>query len=89
MENFNEMHDYNSGYFKAILDIYNVIDYITNDTTCKYFLKSKKKYSTYINSMLKLLLESPLVLDNFREHGGFDYADNVRVNAQTGEMFEI
>lgn len=87
MENLTEMHDYNSGYFKAILDIYNVINYVTNFPTCKYFLKSKKKYSTYVNSMLKLLLENPSVLDSFREHGGFDDDGIVRVNAQTGEMF--
>lgn len=86
MENLIEMHDYNSGYFKAILDIYHTIDHITNEPAYKYFLKSKKKYSACINSMLKMLLENPLTLDNFRGHGGF-YADNVKINTQTGVMF--
>ena len=53
MERMNEM--YNKGYFKALLDIRNEVEFLTNNMT---ELKSKKKYSKLIQSMMKLLTEN-------------------------------
>ena len=82
MEYVNEM--YNRGYFKALLDIRNEIEYLTNNMT---ELKSKKKYSKLIQSMMKLLTENSELRDDFRMYGGFRYHDNdLVINLSTGEM---
>ena len=82
MERVNEM--YNKGYFKALLDIRNEIEYLTNNMT---ELKSKKKYSKLIQSMMKLLTENSKLRDNFMTYGGFKYCDNnLVINPNTGEM---
>lgn len=82
MEHMNEM--YNKGYFKALLDIRNEIEYLTNNMT---ELKSKKKYSKLIQSMMKLLTENSKLRDDFRMYGGFKYRDNnLVINPNTGEM---
>ena len=81
-EYMNEM--YNKGYFKALLDIRNEIEYLTNNMT---ELKSKKKYSKLIQSMMKLLTENSELRDDFRVYGGFKYRDNnLVINPNTGEM---
>ena len=81
-EYMNEM--YNKGYFKALLDIRNEIEYLTNNMT---ELKSKKKYSKLIQSMMKLLTENSELRDDFRMYGGFKYHDNnLVVNSNTGEI---
>ena len=75
---------YNRGYFKALLDIRNEIEYLTNNMT---ELKSKKKYSKLIQSMMKLLTENSELRDDFRTYGGFQYRDNnLVVNSNTGEI---
>ena len=75
---------YNRGYFKALLDIRNEIEYLTNNMT---ELKSKKKYSKLIQSMMKLLTENSELRDDFRMYGGFKYCDiNLVINPNTGEM---
>ena len=75
---------YNRGYFKALLDIRNEIEYLTNNMT---ELKSKKKYSKLIQSMMKLLTENSELRDDFRMYGGFKYHDNnLVINPNTGEM---
>ena len=82
MERVNEM--YNKGYFKALLDVRNEIEYLANNMT---ELKSKKKYSKLIQSMMKLLTENSELRDDFRTYGGFKYCDNnLVVNSNTGEI---
>ena len=81
-EYMNEM--YNKGYFKALLDIRNEIEYLTNNMT---ELKSKKKYSKLIQSMMKLLTENSELRDDFRVYGGFKYRDNnLVISPNTGEI---
>ena len=75
---------YNRGYFKALLDVRNEIEYLTNNMT---ELKSKKKYSKLIQSMMKLLTENSELRDDFRMYGGFQCRDNnLVINLNTGEM---
>lgn len=75
---------YNRGYFKALLDIRNEIEYLTNNMT---ELKSKKKYAKLIQSMMKLLTENSELRDDFRTYGGFQCRDNnLVINPNTGEM---
>ena len=82
MEYVNEM--YNKGYFKALLDIRNEVEYLTNNMT---ELKSKKKYAKLIQSMMKLLTENSELRDDFRTYGGFQYRDNnLVISMHTGEM---
>lgn len=82
MEYMNEMYD--KGYFKALVDIRNEIEYLTNNMT---ELKSKKKYAKLIQSMMKLLTENSELRDDFRMYGGFQYRDNnLVINLNTGEM---
>ena len=82
MEYINEMYD--KGYFKALVDIRNEIEYLTNNMT---ELKSKKKYAKLIQSMMKLLTENSELRDDFRIYGGFQYRNNnLVINPNTGEM---
>ena len=75
---------YNRGYFKALLDVRNEIEYLTNNMT---ELKSKKKYSKLIQSMMKLLTENSELRDDFRMYGRFQCRDNnLVINLNTGEM---
>ena len=84
MEYINEMYD--KGYFKALVDIRNEIEYLTNNMT---ELKSKKKYSKLIQSMMKLLTENSELRDDFRTYGGFKCRDNnLVINLNTGEMLQ-
>ena len=82
IEKINTM--YNRGYHKALIDIRNEIEYLTNNIT---ELKSKKKYAKLIQSMMKLLTENSELLDDFRTYGGFQCCDNnLVINPNTGEM---
>lgn len=82
MEYMNEMYD--KGYFKALLDIRNEIEFLTDNMT---EIKSKKKYAKLIQSMMKLLTENSELRDDFRTYGGFKYCDNnLVINPNTGEM---
>lgn len=82
MEYINEMYD--KGYFKALLDIRNEIEFLTNNMT---ELKSKKKYVKLIQSMMKLLTENSELRDDFKMYGGFKYRDgNLVINLNTGEI---
>ena len=84
MEYMNTM--YNRGYFKALLDVRNEIEYLANNMT---ELKSKKKYVKLIQSMMKLLTENSELRDDFRTYGGFQYHDNnLVINSNTGEMLQ-
>ena len=84
MEHMNEMYD--KGYFKALLDIRNEIEFLTNDMT---ELKSKKKYAKLIQSMMKLLTENSELREDFRMYGGFQYHNNnLVINPNTGEMLQ-
>lgn len=84
MEYMNEMYD--KGYFKALLDIRNEIEFLTNDMT---ELKSKKKYAKLIQSMMKLLTENSELREDFRMYGGFQYHNNnLVINPNTGEMLQ-
>ena len=82
MEYMNEMYD--KGYFKALFDIRNEIEFLTNNMI---ELKSKKKYAKLIQSMMKLLTEDSKLRDDFRMYGGFQYHNNnLVINPNTGEM---
>lgn len=82
MEYMNEIYD--KGYFKALLDIRNEIEFLTDNMT---ELKSKKKYAKLIQSMMKLLTENSELRDDFRTYGGFQCHDNnLVINPNTGEM---
>ena len=83
MEYINEIYD--KGYFKALLDVRNEIEFLTNNMTK---LKSKKKYAKLIQSMMKLLTENSELRDNFRVYGGFKYwnFNNLVINPNTGEI---
>lgn len=82
MEYVNEM--YNKGYFKALLDVRNEIEYLANNMT---ELKSKKKYAKLIQSMMKLLTENSELRDDFMTYGGSKYHDNnLVINLSTREM---
>ena len=84
MEYMNEMYD--KGYFKALLDIRNEIEFLTNNET---ELKSKKKYAKLIQSMMKLLTENSELRDDFRTYGGFQYYNNnLVINPNTGEILQ-
>ena len=84
MEYMNEMYD--KGYFKALLDIRNEIEFLTNNMT---ELKSKKKYAKLIQSMMKLLTENSKLRDDFRTYGGFQYYNNnLVINPNTGEILQ-
>ena len=72
--------------FKALLDIRNEVEFLTNNMT---ELKSKKKYAKLIQSMMKLLTENSELRDDFRTYGGFQYRDNnLVINLNTGEMLQ-
>ena len=76
------MFEYESGYFKAILDIYNTLE--SQDAHLK--LNSKKKYQTYIYSLLKLLLSNDIIRDKFMQYGGTYDFNNVYIKP-SGELF--
>lgn len=76
------MFEYESGYFKAILDIYNTLK--SQDAHLK--LNSKKKYQTYIYSLLKLLLSNSIIRDKFMQYGGIHDLNNVYMKP-SGELF--
>lgn len=76
------MFEYESGYFKAILDIYNTLK--SQDTHLK--LNSKKKYQTYIYSLLELLLSNSIIRDKFMQYGGTYDINNVYMKP-SGELF--
>ncbi len=82
IEKINTM--YNRGYHKALIDIRNEIECLTNNMI---ELKSKKKYAKLIQSMMKLLTENSELRDDFRTYGGFKCRDNnLVINLNTGEM---
>lgn len=76
------MFEYESGYFKAILDIYNTLE--LQDANLK--LNSKKKYQTYIYSLLKLLLSDDIIRNKFMRYGGIYDFNNVYIKP-SGELF--
>lgn len=76
------MFEYESGYFKAILDIYNTL----KSQDPHLGLNSKKKYQTYIYSLLKLLLSNSIIRDKFMQYGGIHDFNNVYMKP-SGELF--
>ena len=76
------MFEYESGYFKAILDIYNTL----KSQDAHLNLNSKKKYQTYIYSLLKLLLSNSIIRDKFMQYGGTYDINNVYMKP-SGELF--
>ena len=76
------MFKYESGYFKAILDIYNTLE--SQDANLR--LNSKKKYQTYIYSLLKLLLSDDIIRNKFMQYGGIYDFNNVYIKS-SGELF--
>lgn len=76
------MFKYESGYFKAILDIYNTIE--SPDAGLQ--LNSKKKYKTYICSLLKLLLSNDIIRNKFMRYGGIYDFNDVYIKP-SGELF--
>ena len=76
------MFEYESGYFKAILDIYNTLQ--LQDANLE--LNSQKKYQTYIYSLLKLLLSDDIIRNKFMRYGGVYDFNNVYIKP-SGELF--
>lgn len=76
------MFEYESGYFKAILDIYNTLTSL--DAGIR--LNSKKKYQAYICSLLKLLLSDDIIRNKFMQYGGIYDFDDVYIKP-SGELF--
>lgn len=76
------MFEYESGYFKAILDIYNTLE--SQDASLE--LNSKKKYQTYIHSLLKLLLSDDIIRNKFMQYGGIYDFNDVYIKP-SGELF--
>lgn len=56
---------YSRGYFKALLDMRNMLDRFYDDD-----LKSKKRYKNMVLSYLKLLTEDSYLRDEFMQTGG-------------------
>ena len=57
---------YRDGYWKAILDIYNVL----NDNNDSNIGRSKKAYKNFVITMLHTLLKNPDFLDEWISYGG-------------------
>ena len=61
----NSSWEYRKGYWKAMLDLKNLLTDSDN-----YWLKSKKQYKRFIISLLNYLLKDSLAIDLFRLWGG-------------------
>lgn len=69
--------------FQALLNFKNMID--AHDDS---FLNSKKKYKIFIISLIKIMLENPMLLDEFMTYGGDTrYMSNKIWVKPNGEVF--
>ena len=75
------MDTYAGGYFKALLDFKNYLD---SHSGALKRLNTKKKYQTFIESMLGELVTNPWFRQEFREYGGS--VEDVSVNMNTGKV---
>ena len=62
MEHINEMYD--KGYFKACLDIYNLLEDFGQCT------RSVRKYRTMTQGILKEILQNSISRETFKMYGG-------------------
>lgn len=75
--------DYSSGYFKAILDIFNILSMSLDDTSWK----SKKKYKTLVITFLSCLLANPSLREDMMKYGAsIDYFDTQLIITPEGEV---
>ena len=65
MEHINEMYD--KGYFKACLDIYNLLEDFGKLPFCR---RSVKKYRTITQGILKEILQNSISRETFKMYGG-------------------
>ena len=65
MEHINEMYD--KGYFKACLDIYNLLEDFGKHPFCR---RSVKKYRTITQAILKEILQNSISRETFKMYGG-------------------
>lgn len=65
MEHINEMYD--KGYFKACLDIYNLLEDFGKHSQCT---RSVKKYRTMTQGILKEILQNSISRETFKTYGG-------------------
>ena len=77
-----KMHD-RYDYFKALLDFRNMLERHEDS-----FLKSKKKYKTFVMSFLDIMLRNPTLLDEFMVYGGDTrYLSDELLIKPNGEVF--
>ena len=77
-----KMHD-RYDYFKALLDFRNMLERHEDS-----FLKSKKKYKTFVMSFLDIMLQNPTLLDKFMVYGGDTrYLSDELLIKPNGEVF--
>ena len=75
--------NYSSGYFKAISDIFNILSFGFDDT----FLRSKKKYKTFVITFLSCLLANPKLREDMMTYGAeIRYFDTQLVITPEGEV---
>ena len=75
--------DYSGGYFKAILDIFNILSMSLDDTSWK----SKKKYKTLVITFLSCLLANPELREDMMKYGAsIDYFDPQLIITPEGEV---
>ena len=75
--------NYSGGYFKAILDIFNILSFEFDDTS----LKSKKKYKTFVITFLSCLLSNPELREDMMKYGAnVKYFDTQLVITPEGEV---
>ena len=65
MEHINTMYD--KGYFKACLDIYNLLEVYGKLPFCR---RSVKKYRTITQAILKEILQNSISRETFKMYGG-------------------
>ena len=74
---------YSGGYFKAILDIFNILSMSLDDTDWK----SKKKYKTLVITFLSCLLANPELREDMMKYGAdISYFDTQLIITPEGEV---
>lgn len=75
---------YDKGYFKALLDFKNYMEFIPHSSLK---LNSKKKYENFVKTSLDVLTSDSYVRDGWREMGGQFDTNNVFIKPNDGTVF--
>ena len=78
MPSARNRHDY----FKALLDFRSLLEH-----SIDVDLNSKKKYKTFVMSMLDVILKNPNLLDDLMTYGSLKYTSERVLVKPTGEVF--